>query len=90
MLCCAACRQWRVIFDEGHVLKSKTSIQARAACSLASDRRWVVTGTPIDSEVMDIHGLLLALQVSRGAAQVDAWLLVVDAAVRIALLQDAD
>jgi len=45
------------------VLKNKVTIQARAACSLVSDRRWVVTGTPIDSEIEDTHGLLLALQV---------------------------
>eukprot|EP00775_Hariotina_reticulata_P009723 gene9723-9882_t len=53
---------WRIIFDEGHVLKNKTPIQARAACSLSSERRWLVTGTPIDSEVDDVHGLLLGLQ----------------------------
>jgi hypothetical protein len=62
----ACCLQWRVIFDEGHVLKCSTSIQSRAACSLASDRRWVVTGTPIDMDVTDVYGLLLGLQV-RGA-----------------------
>jgi hypothetical protein len=45
------------------VLKNKTPMQARAACSLSSDHRWLVTGTPIDSDVDDVHGLLLALQV---------------------------
>ncbi|WIA10185.1 hypothetical protein OEZ85_010388 [Tetradesmus obliquus] len=65
---------WRVIFDEGHVLKCRGTIQSRAACSLASDRRWVVTGTPIDTDVTDVYGLLLGLQVwpfteSRFAAQ---------------------
>uniref|UniRef100_A0A383VNT4 RING-type domain-containing protein n=1 Tax=Tetradesmus obliquus TaxID=3088 RepID=A0A383VNT4_TETOB len=53
----------RIIFNEGHVLKSKATGQSRAACSLVSDRRWIVTGTPIDSEVEEFHGLLLALQV---------------------------
>jgi SNF2 family DNA or RNA helicase len=52
-----------VIFDEGHVLKCRTRIQAKAACSLASDRRWVVTGTPTDTDVTDVYGLLLGLQV---------------------------
>jgi hypothetical protein len=63
----AACchLQWRVIFDEGHVLKCRTTIQAKAACSLASDRRWVVTGTPIDTDVTDVYGLLLGLQVGQ-------------------------
>jgi SNF2 family DNA or RNA helicase len=46
------------------VLKSKTTIQSRAACSLVSDRRWVVTGTPLDSEIEELHGLLQALQVT--------------------------
>lgn len=45
------------------MLKTKTTIQSRAACALASDRRWVVTGTPLDSEIEELHGLLLALQV---------------------------
>ncbi|WIA08247.1 hypothetical protein OEZ85_007692 [Tetradesmus obliquus] len=53
----------RIIFEEGHVLKSKATGQSRAACSLVSDRRWIVTRTPIDSEVEEFHGLLLALQV---------------------------
>ena len=55
--------QWRIIFDEGHVLKNKATIQYRAALSLASERRWVVTGTPLDSEIEELHGLLQALQV---------------------------
>ncbi|WIA08232.1 hypothetical protein OEZ85_007678 [Tetradesmus obliquus] len=56
----------RIIFDEGHVLKSKATGQSRAVCSLVSDRRWIVTGTPIDSEVEEFHGLLLALQPQPG------------------------
>lgn len=56
--------QHRIIFDEGHVLKARGTVQARACHSLVADRRWVVTGTPIDSEVDEFQGLLQALQVS--------------------------
>lgn len=51
------------MFDEGHKLKNKVTMQAKAAYGLVSERRWVVTGTPVDREIEDFHGLLLALQV---------------------------
>lgn len=60
---CFCCYQWRIVFDEGHTLKNKTTVQAKAAYGLVSDQRWVVTGTPVDREIEEFHGLLLALQV---------------------------
>jgi SNF2 family DNA or RNA helicase len=55
--------QWRIVFDEGHVLRNSANQQWKAAAGLATDRRWVVTGTPVETQISEFHALLRVLKV---------------------------
>ncbi|KAF1775603.1 P-loop containing nucleoside triphosphate hydrolase [Phytophthora cactorum] len=51
--------QWfRVILDESHLIANAGCARARAAFSLGSQRRWCVTGTPIQNGTADLAALL--------------------------------
>lgn len=38
---------WRIVLDEAHQIKARMTKTARSCFALAAQRRWVVTGTPI-------------------------------------------
>eukprot|EP00897_Mesotaenium_endlicherianum_P006370 jgi/Mesen1/5761/ME000292S04834 len=42
----------RVVLDEAHYIKTLGSRQTRAALALTAERRWVVTGTPIQNKAL--------------------------------------
>lgn len=46
-----------------HSIKDSTTIAAKAAFGLKSDRRWVVTGTPIQNRISELASLFRFLQV---------------------------
>ena len=57
---CSPCEQvrwWRVICDESHVLRA-TSGQTRSVLNLQAENKWCVTGTPINTNVMDLKNQL--------------------------------
>ncbi len=50
---------WRVILDEGHIIKNSTTKVSRACAFLMSLRRWCVTGTPLQNNVQELQSLTL-------------------------------
>ncbi|ETB62656.1 hypothetical protein YYC_00364 [Plasmodium yoelii 17X] len=48
----------RIIIDEAHVIKNKNSIQSVAVWKLRGERKWCLTGTPIQNSLYDIFPLL--------------------------------
>nr|CAB3458767.1 unnamed protein product [Digitaria exilis] len=55
--------EWfRVILDEAHVIKNSTARQTKAVIALNAERRWVVTGTPIQNSSFDLYPLMAFLK----------------------------
>jgi len=47
-------RWWRIIADEGHCLKSNNTNTWKAVSNIVSDHKWIVTGTPLSTNILDI------------------------------------
>ncbi|KAG8371209.1 hypothetical protein BUALT_Bualt13G0063500 [Buddleja alternifolia] len=56
-------RWFRVVLDEAHTIKSSKSQISMAAAGLAADRRWCLTGTPIQNNLEDVYSLLRFLKI---------------------------
>ena len=52
----------RVILDEAHFIKNKAGETARACRLLHAERRWAVTGTPIQNSLDDLLSLFMFFQ----------------------------
>ncbi|XP_066096951.1 helicase-like transcription factor isoform X2 [Saccopteryx bilineata] len=52
----------RVILDEGHAIRNPNAQQTKAVLYLEAERRWVLTGTPIQNSLKDLWSLLSFLK----------------------------
>jgi len=52
----------RIILDEAHNIRDRKTRTCKAACALNAQRRWAVTGTPLQNRVSDIFSLLQFIQ----------------------------
>lgn len=49
---------YRVILDEAHNIKDRTSSTAKAADNLWCDKRWCLTGTPLQNRIGELYSLI--------------------------------
>lgn len=52
----------RIILDEGHTMKNPKCSTALAVSRLTANNRWVVTGTPVHNDLLDLYGLIRFLR----------------------------
>ncbi|XP_072897666.1 helicase-like transcription factor isoform X1 [Hemitrygon akajei] len=52
----------RVVLDEGHTIRNPNAQQTKAALTLKAERRWVLTGTPIQNSLKDLWSVLSFLK----------------------------
>lgn len=55
-------RFFRVVLDEGHTIRNRSTKTARAAYSLECSKRWLLTGTPIVNRLEDLYSLIKFLR----------------------------
>jgi SNF2-related domain len=54
---------WRIVLDEAHFIKSRSSQTANAAFSLISINRWCLSGTPLQNRVGEFYSLIRFLRI---------------------------
>ncbi|XP_031565004.1 helicase-like transcription factor isoform X3 [Actinia tenebrosa] len=52
----------RVILDEGHLIRNPRAQMTKAAHALDAERRWIVTGTPIQNSMKDLWSIICFLR----------------------------
>ncbi|EED91987.1 hypothetical protein THAPSDRAFT_268889 [Thalassiosira pseudonana CCMP1335] len=53
---------WRIILDEAHFIKTRSSQTANAAFSLIGIHRWALSGTPLQNRVGEFYSLIRFLR----------------------------
>ncbi|XP_033759478.1 helicase-like transcription factor [Pecten maximus] len=54
----------RVVLDEGHAIRNPNAQQTKAICQLKAERKWILTGTPIQNSMKDLWSLVNFLQIN--------------------------
>ncbi|KAI9671652.1 MAG: hypothetical protein M1831_003180 [Alyxoria varia] len=54
---------FRVVLDEGHIIREQNTRQSKTTCALPAQRRWVLTGTPVQNRLEDLGALVKFLRI---------------------------
>ncbi|KAJ3224955.1 DNA helicase rad5, partial [Clydaea vesicula] len=54
---------WRIVLDEAHYIKEKSTKIAKAVFEMKAINKWAVTGTPILNSTSDLYSLIKFLQI---------------------------
>jgi SNF2 family DNA or RNA helicase len=54
---------FRIVLDEAHMIREQSTLQSKAICRLAAQRRWAVTGTPVQNRLEDLGALMTFLRI---------------------------
>jgi SWI/SNF related-matrix-associated actin-dependent regulator of chromatin subfamily C len=54
---------FRIVLDEAHSIRTQNTQVSKACCDLYAERRWAVTGTPVQNSLSDLGALIKFLRI---------------------------